>query len=136
MAAIEGRNGRFRLNNDDDANVEKFSGKITADRVDVTTFEDQLGDGRTVQSITCGVQKCVCTIDGYVDSSQMPTKIGIRAGALLKDVFLFLHKTVGAGRRISMPLARVLEVHYVVQIKDKIMFSLNIESTGSFTEPS
>lgn len=136
MAAIEGRNGRFQVNGVN-ANIEKFQGKIGTDRVDATGFEDQSAiTGRTAQVVTDGIDACKVTADGYVDAAAMPAGFGFTQGAILTNVFLFLHKTAGGGlRRISMPLAKVFEVNYSVQVKDKIMFSLNLESTGPFTGP-
>lgn len=136
MAAIEGRNGRFQVNGVN-ANVEKFTGDLSTDRVDATGFEDQSAvTGRTAQVVTDGVDQCKVTVNGYVDAAAMPAGFGFTQGAVLVNVFLFLHKTAAAGlRRISMPLAKVFKVNYSVQVKDKIMFSLDLENTGPFTGP-
>lgn len=133
---IEGRNGRFQVNAVN-ANVEKFTGKLSTDRVDATGFENQNATtGRTAQVVTDGIDKCVATVDGYVDADAMPSGFGFSQGTVLTNVFLYLHKTAGGGlRRIAMPSARVFEVNYSVQVKDKIMFSLNIENSGDFTGP-
>lgn len=136
MAAIEGRNGRFQVAGAN-ANIEKFEGDISTDHVDATGFEDQSPvTGRTAQVVTDGVDYCKVTANGYVDAAAMPVGFGFTQGAILVNVFLFLHKTAAGGlRRISMPTAKVFKVHYSVQVKDKIVFSLDLENTGPFSGP-
>lgn len=136
MAAIEGRNGRFQVAGVN-ANVEQFDGDLSTDRVDATGFEDQNSTtGRTAQVVTDGIDMCKATVNGYVDAAAMPASFGFSQGTVLVNVFLYLHKTGGGGlRRIAMPYAKVFKVRYSVKVRDKIMFSLDIESTGAFTGP-
>jgi len=131
MPAIEGRNGRFQVNGAN-ANVEKFTVEVSTDRVEATGFEDQLAaSGRTQQVLTDGVDRAVGNVQGYVDTAALPATFGFTQGTILTNVFFFLHKTAAAGlRRIAISRAIVLKVNYSVQVKDKIMFDLNIESSG------
>lgn len=137
MAAFSGRHGRFQVGGVN-ANVEKWNGRASTDRIEATGFEDQSAiTGRTWQVLTDGsVDKVVAQVEGYVDAAAMPASFGFTMGAVLTNVFLYLHKTGGGGlRRIAMANAVVLEVGYSVQVKDKVMFSLSIESTGAVVLP-
>lgn len=136
---IEGRNGRFQVNTFN-ANVEQFSGEVSTDRVDATGFEDQIAaTGRTEQVIVDGIDKAVVNVKGFVDASQMPAgaNLNLKQGSVLTNVFLYLHKTAGGGlRRLAISRALVLKVNYTVQVKDKIMFDCNIESSGVSGTPA
>lgn len=136
MAAIEGRNGRFQINAVN-ANVEYFTGEASTDRVEATGFEDQLAaTGRTQQVITDGIDRAIVNVKGYVDAAAMPSTFSLTQGAILTNVFLYLHKTGGGGlRRLAITRAIVLKVNYTVQVKDKIMFDVNIESSGTAGTP-
>lgn len=135
---IEGRNGRFQVAGVN-ANVEQFTAELSTDRVDATGFEDQNATtGRTYQNVTDGVDYCRANVKGYVDASAMPSSgFGFTQGALLTNVYLYLHKTQASGlRRIAMPVAKVFKVNYSVQVKDKIMYDMDIENVGIFASPA
>lgn len=134
---IEGRNGRFQVNGVN-ANVEQFTAELSTDKVDATGFEDQSAvTGRTAQVITDGIDYCKANVKGYVDATAMPPAFGFSQGTVLVNVFLYLHKTQASGlRRVAMPFAKVIKITYSVQVKDKIMFDMDIENTGVFASPA
>ena len=147
ITAIQGRYGRFQVNNQY-VNAMDWDAEIKTDIIVITGFEDQnaidptkASSGRTANVKTDGCDDCTATLNAYVDKIQLLGTIGnnlaplgIQQGTVLSGVKLYMYKG-DATALIQMPLAIVRSIKYTGQVKEAFKYTLQIENTGPFCGP-